>query len=120
MAIKFTQRGSDLEKDAEREGEGDGHEEPAEAKQEPAKHSDARVGVLSIICKWCQYYFAPTVVHPVTLSTRLNLFDVNSLRAQLSFSSLPFLVLTLSTLKAYSKQLSLYFIRQEEPLKYFL
>ena len=44
------QRESDLEKDAEREGKGDGHKNPAEAKQKPAKHSDACVGVLSIIC----------------------------------------------------------------------
>ena len=87
LRIKFTQRGSDLEKDTEREGEGDCHKDPAEAKQEPAKHSDARVGVLSIICNCCQYYFALTVVQSVTLSTRLNLFDVESLRAQLSFPS---------------------------------
>ena len=50
LRIKFTQRESDLEKDAEREGKGNGHKNPAEAKQKPAEHTDACVGVLSIIC----------------------------------------------------------------------
>ena len=50
LRINFIQRESDLEKDAEREGKGDGHKNPAEAKQKPAEHTDACVGVLSIIC----------------------------------------------------------------------
>ena len=51
LGIKFTQRESNLEKDAEREGEGDGHQQPAETEQEPAKHSDAGAGVFSVICQ---------------------------------------------------------------------
>ena len=51
LGIKFTQRESNLEKDAEREWEGDGHQQPAEAEQEPSKHSDAGAGVFSVICQ---------------------------------------------------------------------
>ena len=51
LGIKFTQRESNLEKDAEREGEGDGHQQPAETEQEPSKYSDAGAGVFSVICQ---------------------------------------------------------------------
>ena len=64
LGIKFTQRTSNLEKDAEGEGESDGHQHPAEAEQEPAKHSDASAGVLSVICQHCQftYFFSPNIL----------------------------------------------------------
>ena len=66
--INFIQRESDLEKDAEREGEGDGHKNPAEAKQKPAEHTDAGVGVLSIICDVVSIIL---VFNTVTLSVRV-------------------------------------------------
>lgn len=70
--IKFIQRESDLEKDAEREGKGDGHKNPAESEQKPAEHTDACVGVLSIICGIVSIsiILTPSWVY-VTLSVRV-------------------------------------------------
>ena len=73
LRIKFIQRESDLEKDAEREGKGDGHKNPAESEQKPAEHTDACVGVLSIICGIVSIILTPSWVY-VTLSVRV--FDL--------------------------------------------